>query len=817
MHSLLPDIRFALRTMRRKLLFSFVSVLMLGLGIGGTTAIFSVVDGVLLRDLPYEDPDRLVSVWKSYPSLQEGGNFNPLWDRIQFTFQDYLDLREGTAAFQDVAVFAGWGSSALTGAGTPQQLSVGLASANLFEVLGVGLPEGRGFLPGDDAVRPGQAERVVVLSDQLWQRRFGGDGRMVGNTISLDGKPHMVVGILPAGFRLESVIMTDVLEGQPDSGLRDLWMPLGQEGLDLDSEGSSFEVLGRLAPGVTPDQARAEVLSVLRASGRRPLDQQARVALRQAVVTQGFATPLLLLFGASAILLLIVCANLATLLLGEAATRRHEMAVRCALGAGSGRISRQLLTENLLLGLLGSGLGLLLALAGTWALSVLAPPLPRLGEVGINGRALLFAIGAGLLTGLVFGLAPVTALARHSIGKSLNEANRTVSGGRRWLQRQAVSLQIALTVVLLVSGGLFVRSLLNLQSVDPGFDPANLVAFQLAVPQQSYPAQSDVSRFFEEAVRNMEDVPGVVSVSGSYGLPFPGGAPSNGVEILNRGPGAGFTARRRTVLPSYHETMGIPLLQGRFLSKSDGPSTPKAMIISESAAGSHWNWPSESPLGTPVRFFGAPWTIVGVVGDVLHTSLSSKGEPTIYVSFAQLPRRNLTLIARTSGDPAQALPALQQAVWSVDPDIPVTKPGTMSALVAESTAEARYRTLLILVFGAMAALLAAAGVFSVTARQVAQRNREMGIRMALGAKHISLVGDVLRESLLAGLAGTALGLAGALWLSQLLSRFIFEVETWDPVTYGLVALLLVLVCLTAGYLPARRIARVDPVRVLEAG
>ncbi len=439
---------------------------------------------------------------------------------------------------------------------------------------------------------------------------------------------------------------------------------------------------------------------------------------------------------------------------------------RClALGAGRLRIVRQLLTESLLLGLLGSGIGILLALAGTRALVGLGPPIPRLEEVEVSWRVLLFAVGTGLCTGLLFGLAPLAMLAREQVGKTLAARGRGATAAGRGFQGAAISFQVALTVVLLVAGGLLSRSLWNVLAVDPGFDVENVATLRVVAPKGRYATHEEASRFFQDVVREMEAVPGVVSVSGAQGLPFPGGCPINNIQIEGRGTAGSVAALRRTVLPGYHATLDIPLLAGRSFSERDREDHPGVMIVSESMA--RRDWPAGSPVGTTVRFWDRPRTIVGIAGDVRHSTLSTEGEPTFYVPYAQVPRRDLRLVAR-----------------------------------------------LILVFGVVAALLAAAGVFGVTARAVAQRTREIGIRMALGAPERGLVTMVLRHSVTVGMAGAVAGLLAAAWSGGLLSRVLFGVQAWDPLTYGAVTLLVLLMCLVASYLPATRAARVAPVEVL---
>lgn len=809
MDSIIQDIRFGFRALRRRPLFALVAIVTLGLGIGSAASVFSVVDGVLVRPLPYADPGTLVSVSETRRSSQDAEETEIVGNGLPFTWQDYLLLRDGVT-LMDVAVFTGAAEMPLTGAGAPEQLSVGHASANLFDLLGVLFPLGRGFLPGEDAVVPGQAARLAVLSQELWQRRFGSDPDLLGSTITLDQIPYTVVGILPSGFRLQSEIVT-VVVGGTDLGLRDVWVPIGQAGSRLQSDGNAFEVLGRLAPGVGLTQARAEADAILAAApGESPM--AARLTPRQEVVTRGFVAPILVMFAGAGLLLMIACANVATLMVSEATERRHEIATRSALGAGRWRLSRQLLTESVLLGFMGSLVGILVALAGTEALLSLAPPIPRLEEVEVSARVLGFAIATGVLTGVIFGLAPLALLARSPVGEVLARRFRGSSEGGATFQGGAVAFQFALTVVLLVVGGLFARSLVEVRDVDPGFLPGHVATLRVSAPSSRYPTQAEISRFFEQVVAELESVPGVESVAGSYGLPFPGGAPRNALVIGRPGSDVRVAARRRTVLPGYHETLGISLVAGRTLSRTDQADRPGAMVISESLARRYWE--GQSPIGATVGFWGAQWTIVGIVGDVRHTDLFSQGEPTFYVPFAQAPRRNLNLVVRTAGNPAQAIPLLGEAVWRIDPDMPLTEVSTLPTLMDESLAEARYRTILILVLGALASIVAAVGIFGLTARSVARRSRELGVRMALGADCGRLVAGTLWHGLRLATTGMVMGLFAAVGIGRVVSHLLFGVRAADPLTYGTVAGGLLLVCAAATLLPAMRVTRLTPMTVL---
>jgi predicted permease len=808
LESVIQDLRFTLRTLGRRPLFATVAVVTLGLGIGGTTAIFSVVDGVLIRDLPYRNPERLVSIWKAWPEWREIEGLEYVWEHIHFPWVDYMNVRESATTLSGVAAFYN-DERVLIGEGRPEELSLGMASANLFQVLGVQPTLGRTFL--EEEVPPGAAEGalVAVLSNELWVRRFGSDPEVLGRSIQLNEARYQVVGVLPPGFRLGSdLISTHDNGGGIDPGLRDVWIPLPPVEASIDC-GNCFEILARLAPGSTIQQVRGEVQALMTMG---PESQLARVVSRKEVVTRGFTTPLLVLLGGAGCLLLIACVNVAGLLIGEAAGREHEVAVRSALGAGRRRVVRQLLTENVLLGLVGSAVGILIAWLGTDALLAIAPPIPRLEEVGLSGRILALAMVAGVGTGVLFGLAPSLTLAGRSLGRGLGVRGQASHKGGRTLQGGVVTIQVGLTVVLLVAGGLFCRSFMRLMDVHPGFDPEGLVAVEIGVPPGAPSEPDDTDRFFQEIVRVLEAVPGVSSVGGIQALPFPGGLNSQTIQVSRNGERAWVAGWARFVLPSYHETMGILLLAGRLLSDADAVDAPRAMLVSESLAELHW--PGESPVGVRVGYNGETWTVVGVVGDVSQKSLAAGVEGTFYVSTAQYPRASLTLVARTSDDPARYLPALHEAVWSVDPDIPISASTTVEELMYAAESDDRFRAVLMSVFAALAMLLAAVGVFGVTARGVAQRTREMGIRTALGAKSSELVGLALRDSMASAALGTALGLLAAMWMSNLIAHLLFGIEGRDPITFAGVGALLLAVCLTASLLPAHRVTKIQPMEVI---
>jgi len=817
----LRDIWFALRALRRRRMFAVVAVVTLGLGIGAATAMFSVVDAVLLTKLPYVAPNRIATVWLGRLARRDVEGLRDSWNYVNLTDDQYRAWRQHSTLFQAVAMYnaSPWGEGTLTGFGRPARVSVGTATASLLPVLGVNPTLGRWFLPDEEGGLHGQAAQVVVLSHEMWTQRFGSDPAVLGRTLVLDGVERTVVGVLPAGFRLRWLTASSL--GTRETSSKELWLPYGNEWDCVGCGSSMYQAVGRLAPGVTFDQALSETRAILSQDASCPFSSCAaeemvvRLVPREEDETRGLGSPLILLLAATGVLLLIACGNIATLSLGELHGRRQELVTRGALGASRGKIVRQLLTESVILGLLGGLLGVLVAVAATQFLLMLAPPIPGIAAVGINFRALAFAAAIGMLAGLMFGTAPAVLAARESIGAALRAGGRGSTGGGRRFQRSVVALEIALTTVLLVTGGLLSRSLAHLLAVDPGFDPENLATVDVSLPETRYPTQDAQARFVTDVLAQLEAVAGIRTVTAANGLPFPGTTASWGLRDADADADLlQLSAKLFHVTPGYFETLGIPLVSGRTLTEADGRDAPPVAVVSESLA--RRMWPNESPIGGRIRY---PWTtvtVVGVVADVQREALNREVELTFYVPFAQFTRGNVSFAARTYGDPRLVIPLLRQAVWSVDGDLAIGRAGTMRSLMSRSASDERYRTQLMGAFALLAAVLAAVGVFGVTARAVAQRNREMGIRVALGARETELVGTMLRGNLITGLAGTGAGLVAALLATRLVSGFLFGVRTWDPTTYIVVAALLSSICLAATYVPARRIARIDPVDVLRA-
>jgi predicted permease len=815
MMSLWQDVHYALRILRKRPLFTTVVILTLGIGIGSATAVFSVVDGVLLKPLPYEDPSRLVNVWEVDHAMREVDGGGEYWDRGRLTYPQYRAWREAFTVFQDAGVFRSW-EVTMTGQGRPRRLTIGIVSASLLPTLGVQPALGRWFLPEEEGTTPGDGAAVAILSDDLWRSSFSTDPEIVGRTIVMDDMPYVIVGVLPPDFRLRR--LGPRAGGTVDDDLAQLWVPIGVPGVDLGAGAGHWEALARLPSGASLDAAEAEARNLLLADSD-DTQRDVRIVPRIEAQTRGVGSALLLLLGTTGLLMLIACANIATLLLGEMHGRRFELATRNALGAGSRRVLSQLLTESLVLGFLGSALGLLIAWAGTQCLVFLAPPLPRLDEVAIDLRVLSLAIGLGMLSGLIFGTVPALVAARDSAYIGTRGNSRSIGeGGPARLERCLVSLEIALTTVLLVGCGLFTQSLYHLLSVDPGFDTAGLVTVHVTLSQGTYPTDASRALFSGEALGKIKATPGVLSASATDNSLFP--AQRMNMDMVRIPGGTPETDRRDfiarfSVAADYFDLMAIPVLAGRTFSAADEmPGAMPVMVICETMANRYW--PGESPIGTMVRHWIGEATIIGVVGDVKFQRLDAEISPTFFVPLAATGSRNVDFIVKTELDPSSMLPFVREAIWSVDGSVPIGRINTMAALVSGSSVHERFRTRILLVFGVVAMLLAATGVFGVTARNVARHIRELGIRAALGATTHRLLGMVLRANLTAALAGAALGLVGAFWASRMLTRFLFGVEPTDPLTYGTAGLLLVAVCVAASYVPARRITNVDPVEVLRA-
>jgi putative ABC transport system permease protein len=822
MISLLQDLRFARRVLAASPGFTAVAVVTLALGIGANTAIFSVVDGVLLRRLPYDDPDRLVLLYQAKEAT----------DRGSFSPADYFDVARESRSFAGLAAFAPRQFN-LTGDGEPERIAGLAVSGGFFDVLGAKCRWGAGFTAGADAAHAAHAADTAadqaVLAHGLWQRRFGGDPALVGRTVRLDAGPVTVVGVLPPGFRFAPDRDAELFVRNatdlpppplpPDEDLRAV------RGLHW------FQVLGRLAPGVELSSARAEVEGIgHRLAAAPPETNAARdlvtVSLRDELVG-GLRPALLTLLAAVGLVLLIACTNVANLLLARALARGRELAIRSTLGAGPFRLLRQLLAESLLLALAGGGLGLVLGYWGVEALVRLAPPdLAGLAEITLDHRVLAFTAAVALASVLVFGLVPAWLLSRPDSQAALKEGGRATAGARTGLLRSLlVVAETALALVLLVGAGLLVRSFVALQAVDPGFDPDRVLTFSVAVPPAKYAEPARVAAFYQEAYDRLRALPGVESAGGVLTLPFAGSAAALAFSIEGEPdppPGEERDAGYQVTGGGYFRTLRIPVVAGRDLEPSDGERGEggeggrRVAVVNRAMARKYF--PGTDPIGRRITFDDADeggWmTVVGVVGDVRHFALDQPVRPEVYVPLAQDPWPFTTFVLRTTGDPMTLGEAARRAILEVDPDQPISRLRPMTAYLAESVAQRRFVLLLIGLFAAVAAVLAALGIYGVVAHSVTQRTHEIGIRMALGAGKRSVLADVLgRGMALAGL-GVAAGAAAALAATRLLASLLYGVGAADPPTYAGVALLLAAVALVATLLPARRASRVEPMVAL---
>ncbi len=793
------DLRFALRSLARRPGFAAVAVLTLALGIGGNTAIFSLVNQVILKPLPYPDAGRLVMVWEHQltrdrtHNVVNPGNFN--------------DWREQSTVFAGMAAFVQTTAN-LTGSDDPEEIPLVYSSPELFSVLGVDAAYGRVFSAGRDDQESG----VVVVSHGFWQRKTGGDPEFVGSTLTLNDRVLEVIGVLPPDV--------DVF-----SASAEMWHPYV---IPTERSGRSLSVVARLRDGVTVEQATTEMRTI---AGRleeaypdfndgwsahvQPLTEHVVGDVRSALLT---------LLAAVGFLLLIACANVANLLLGRAVGRRQELALRTSLGASRGRIARQLLTESAVLAGLGGLGGLAVATLGIrWLVAAIPGDVrvPRLGAVAVDGELLLFTLGIAAVTALLFGLVPVVDAARADLAPALRGGGRGGGDGRvtGGLRAGLIVAEVALSLMLLVGAGLMARSFSEMLAVDSGLRPENVVTAQVNLRGARYPEPSDRMAFFTELQSRMEDVPGVVAVGTNSFLPLTGVGSATSYYPEDRPvPPSGErpAANMRFVTGAYFEAMGIRLLGGRFVGDEDGPDRPKVAVVNQTLARAHWG--DESPLGKRVSYGwgddeGAE--IVGVVADVLHEGVREGARAAIYIPWQQQRSFSFAAIAvRTAGDPAVTGRALRDAVAAIDPELPLTRLRSMEDVVGAAVAQPRLTTFLLGAFAVLALLLAAIGIYGVMSFNVSRRVNEMGIRMALGARGADVVGLVVRHGMKLALIGVALGILGAAFASRLLASLLFRIAPTDVVTYGGVAALLVGVALVACYLPARRATRVDPVTAL---
>lgn len=827
LESLWQDLRYGARQLRKNPGFTTVAVLTLALGIGANTAIFSVIHGVLLKPLPYPQPDRLVTLWERAP---ERGI-----EQERVSGPNYLDWREQNSVFADLAVSPGWDRSDFKLILRDNLVKVPgvYASSSLFTTLGGAPLLGRSFLPEEDQR---EGNRVAVLGYGLWQRHFGGDSNILGQTITVESygrRDYIIVGVMPPDYGLP--------------GNCELWLPLGWMDVTLEERRSAHwhHVIGRLKPDVTLAQAQAEMNAIqARLKQTHPGEiigsQVALVPLVQQAVGRGFHTALLVLWGVVTGVLLIACANVANLMLAHAASRQKEIAVRLALGAGCGRVMRQWLTQSILLSLLGGGLGVILSQGGV-KLFVAAGPanIPRLSTVSLDSTALFFTLGAALLTGVIFGLVPAWYSSRADLNEVLKDSNRGASTGvsSHFTRNALVVAEAALATVLLVGAGLMLQSFAKLVATDRGFRAEQVLTADLDFSGSGFdgwirPTSARPQVYLKELLERVRELPGVQSAGAAYRFLRPDNhPPSQSFAILGRP--LALEAERPTteanaLTPDYLRALGTPLLRGRDFTEADTLEAPGVVLVNESFVRQFF--PHEDPLGkylTMVTSPGPPgsrdahgvpvwFEIVGVVGDVKSLGLPPETVPEIYRSYWQWPMQTPTLVVRGTGDASVLTAALQREIKSVVPHLPAPKIRLLTERVSQSLAQPRFESGLLGLFGALALVLAACGLYGVLAYSVVQRRREIGVRLALGAERSDVLKLVLRQGMKLTLTGVGIGLAAAMGLTRVIQNLLYDVAPTDPLTLVGVACLLVAVALLAGWIPARRATRVCPMEALRS-
>jgi len=835
MQSLWQDLRYGARMLLKNPGFTLVAVATLAIGIGATTAIFSVINATLLRPLPFQQPERLALFWGSKPRTN--------MPQLPLSLPNFNDVRAQCQSCESLSAWtighANLTRSNLAKVDEPERVQYAIVSADFFATLGIQPLLGRAFRAEEDNPRNAPA---VIVSHSLWRRRFGADPALVGNTITLDGQPREVCGVLPEGFRFASFPKET-----------EIWLPFGLDPFrdrKYARGKSDLGAIARLKPGVSLAAAQTELDAIARRLEQAEphfnmgwrlqavaLGEQASGKLRRG---------LLVLLGAVAFLLLIACVNVANLQLARSAARRRELAIRVALGAGRFRIVRQLLVESLMLSLLGGGAGVLLAWWGVDLFALIPYNAPNLftpytvtpEQIGIDGLVLGFTCLLSLLTGVLFGLAPALQtgqaaranlpMALKEGGSRASDATNVVGRGRGFL----VVTEVALALALLIGAGLMIRSFSRLQHVEPGFDPQNVLTFDLNLPESKY-QRPQAAQFYERLLERLAAAPGVIAAGAVEYLPLSGLDSNTGLLIEGRpipAPGERIFAHYRVVTADYFRAMGMRLRQGRAFTAADNDKAPRVAVINETMARRYW--PGENPIGKraaldfeAMRFYPdrAPdfdlalglREIVGVVADVKHTGLAGETVPEFYAPLAQRPARNMTLVVRAAADPAGLLGVARNEVLALDKDQPIANASTMSEWLAASVAQPRFNFLLMTVFAAVALLLAALGIYGVMAWTVAQRTQEIGIRMALGAQTSDVLKLIIKRGMTLTLAGVAIGLIASLALTRLMETLLFDVSATDPLTFSLIALLLTAVAMLACYIPARRATNLDPMIALK--
>lgn len=818
MNGFLHDLRYGWRTLIKSPAFTAVAVLTLAFGIGANSSIFSLINAVLLRPLPFKDPDNLITIWERRASSNDAN--------LPISPHEFVAWREQTSSIDKMALMLGDGLT-LTGAGDPLSVSVLRVSADYFSVLDGSPILGRTFSPEEDQ----QTNRIAVLNAAIWRSRFGSDPDIVGKTITLNDRYYTIIGVM--GRRC----VGSWLNADPE-----IWIPIDLPDATRRVSQHGNNVIGRLKPGVSLEEAQSELSQVAKALEQAYPNENAghetKIIPLQEASVGSTRLALLVLLGAVGFVLLIACANVANLLLTRAAGRQKEIAIRTALGASRLRLIRQVLTESCLLSLMGGGIGVLLAL---WIVDTLplinAVNIPRIEEIGIDRRVLAVTLVVSVLTGIVTGLAPAIRSTRLSISQGLNDGSRTSSNqGRRRIGNLLVVVEIALALVLLAGGGLMLRSFVKLIYVDPGFDPHNVLRLDLSLPAPRYAQPEKRLHFYNDLIERLRAVPGVETVGATTQTPLRPGDNWDSFVIDGHpapAPGQETAAAIRTVSSDYFRALRIPLKTGRYFTESDArialpvirlfdkqpypehynePQPTPVIIINETMA--RMFFPNEEPLGQRIRIMSSPWlTVVGVVGDVLHRGLNTTPNPEMYLFDLQEPQDSMAVMIRTRVNPLSLAAVAREQVLSVDSDQPVAI-NTMDQIFSDSIGGQRFNMVLLSLFAGLALTMAVIGVFGVINYSVAQRTHEIGIRVALGAQRRDILKLVVGEGLILSVLGVAIGLGGAFALTRLISQMLFGVSPTDPVTFSGVAVLLTAVALMASYIPARRAMKVDPMVAL---
>ena len=791
---MIQDLRFGLRMLWKNPAFTLIAILTLALGIGANTAIFSVVNAVLLQPLPYANANELSSIY-----LSTGGE--SVESRFPFSPAAYINLKTHNAVFTDIAALSnkGWPAN-LTGAGAPERLQGFQVSANLFSLLGVNAELGRTFVAEEDQPGP---NRVVVLSHALWKRRFGGDRDVLGSKLTLNGETYTVVGVLPSDFRYYTKT--------------DLWTPLAMSVAEENERNSSYlELIARRKPGVSNEQATADADRVsLEFINNPKINVHVRLSPPQTLLSKEVRPMLLLLFAAVGFVLLIACVNMANLTLSRGTVRRRELAVRSALGAGRLRLARQLLLESTLLALVGGTAGLLLA---NWVIQFVATGLPeylidansRVAQLKLDATALGFTLGLSLVTSLLFGLVPALQLSRVDLNEELKEGGRT-AGHRNKFRSVLVVAEVTLAMVTLVGAGLMIKSFWRLAHVNPGFEPIGVLTAQIDPAGANYKEPAQVSGFYKELLARISAIPGVshAGIINSLNSSTPIGVDEHPPVPPEKRP----QAQTNQVSGDYFRAMGIPLRDGRTFDERDAKGATGVVIVDESLA--RREFPNENPLGKHLHFWDKAWEIVGVVGGAKYWSLNNEPAPQVYLSYLQVNWGSMSLVVRTqSRDPIRLTGPIRAELAAIDKNQPIHSFKTLEATVSELVAPQRFTTVLLASFAALAALLAAVGIYGVMSYAVTQRTREIGVRMALGAQPKDVLNVLMRHGLMLVSVGVGLGLAASFALTRLMTDLLFGVEPTDKTTLVAMTLLLVAVALLACFIPARRAMKVDPLVAL---